>query len=452
MQSLWFERALLPQGWAERVSVYIDPDGCVAEVCVGSDPVGGTECHGVGLPGIPNLHSHAFQRAMAGLTERRGEGDDSFWTWRDLMYRFAGRLDPETLEAVAALAYAEMLEAGFTRVGEFHYVHHQADGRSYDDPAEMARGLAAAAAETGIALTLLPVFYAASGFGGGAPSPLQRRFVSTPDGYARLLASSDAAVTGLADAIVGVAPHSLRAVTSDQLAVLASLRPQAPFHIHIAEQMQEVRDCIAWSGQRPVAWLYDHVEVDARWCLVHATHIDAAERTRIVASGAVVGLCPVTEANLGDGLFPAVAFVEEGGIFGIGSDSNVRIDAVEELRLLEYGQRLFGQARNMLARPSASTGRALLQAAASGGAQALGQGEAAIRPGLPADLVSLDVSMPDLWGRSDDALLDSWIFGRGAVDCVWRRGTVVVRQGRHRARDRVEARYRKAIKRLMQSG
>ncbi|MBD8679869.1 formimidoylglutamate deiminase [Sphingomonas sp. CFBP 13720] len=451
MQSIWFEHALLPEGWAERVAVAIGSDGLIADVQVNVAPDSARR-YGVGMPGMPNLHSHAFQRAMAGLTERRGPDADSFWTWREWMYRFAARVDPDSLAAIAALAYVEMLEAGFTRVGEFHYVHHQRDGAAHAAPAAMARGIVAAAAATGIGLTLLPVFYAASGFGGVLPSPLQRRFVSTPDSYLRLLEDSEAAVADLPDAIVGIAPHSLRAVGAEHLSLLMEMRPAAPIHIHIAEQQQEVRDCIAWSGQRPVEWLFAHADVGPRWCLVHATHVDATERSQIARSGATVGLCPITEANLGDGVFPAAAFMAEGGTFGIGSDSNVRIDVAEELRLLEYGQRLTHQARNVMARPHSSTGRTLFDGALNGGANALGTGPSTICVGRPADLLSLNVALPEVVGRSGDALLDAWIFARGSIDCVWRRGTLVVEGGRHRARHVVETRYGDAMKQLMKDG
>ena len=288
---------------------------------------------------------------MAGLAETRGGGEDSFWTWREVMYRFVERLTPDDVRAIAAQAYAEMLESGFTRVGEFHYLHHDAGGTPFADPARMAVEIIAAAQTTGIGLTLLPVFYAHSGFGGQPPGPRQGRFVHSVDDFARLVEGCRAAITALPDGVVGIAPHSLRAVTPDELAAILPLAQGGPVHIHIAEQTREVDDCLAWSGQRPVAWLLDHAPVDRRWCLVHATHMEDAEMRALAASGAIAGLCPITEANLGDGVFPAMDFLAAGGGLGVGSDSNVLIDLAEELRLLEYGQRLTRRSRARLRTP-----------------------------------------------------------------------------------------------------
>ncbi len=445
---LWFETALLPTGWAERVRVGV-VDGRIASVTEAVDPEAADRRGAIALPGLPNLHSHAFQRAMAGLTEARGPNADSFWTWRDLMYRFVDRLDPEMVEAIAAMAFVEMLECGFTRVGEFHYLHHDPGGRPYGDRAEMGARVASAADETGIGLTLLPVFYAHAGFGGLPPLPGQRRFTNSLESYGRLLEASRSAVSSLPDAVVGAAPHSLRATTEPELVAVAALAG-GPIHIHIAEQVQEVDDCLLWSGARPVAWLLDRLPVDPGWCLVHATHMTAEETRRLAASGAVAGLCPITEANLGDGLFPARDFLAGGGAFGIGSDSNVRIDATEELRLLEYGQRLHHRARNVLSSgPGSSTGAALYRGALAGGSQALGA-PAALQPGASADIVVLDAQHPDLAGRPGDALLDALVFAAGSrlVKEVWRAGVRVVEDGRHRYRDRIVARYRSAMGRL----
>ncbi len=448
---LWFDHALLPGGWARGVRLSIAA-GRITALETDTERAPEDEAHAIAVPGMPNLHSHAFQRAMAGLAETRGPAGDSFWTWRELMYRFVESLGPDEFEAIAAMAFAEMLEAGFTRVGEFHYLHHAADGAPYDDPAEMAARIAVAAGQTGIGLTLLPVFYAHSGFGGLAPKPAQRRFLHDPDGYAALLAASRKAVAFLDDAVVGAAPHSLRAVTSDELAAVTALAGPAPIHIHVAEQVREVEDCLAWSGRRPVEWLLDQGLVDARWCLVHATQMSEAETVAAARSGAVVGLCPITEANLGDGIFPASAFLAAGGRFGIGSDSNVMIDVAEELRTLEYGQRLMHQRRNVLTSAEGhSTGGELYRAALHGGAQALGAGDGALRTGAPADLVSLSAEHPALCGREGDALLDGWIFAArgGAVDCVWRRGRKWVSDGRHVARASIVERYRLALARIL---
>ncbi|RZJ24265.1 MAG: formimidoylglutamate deiminase, partial [Brevundimonas sp.] len=347
--SLFFRRALLPQGWAGNVRITV-AGGTVSTVETGAVQAPGESDLGVALPGLSNVHSHAFQRAMAGLTEARGptEGDD-FWSWRALMYRFLDRGGPEEIEAITALAFAEMLEGGFTRVGEFHYLHNDPDGRTYADRGELAGRIAAAAEGTGIGLTLLPVFYAHAGFGGTPPAHGQRRFINDIDSFATLMDESRRIASALPDAVVGVAPHSLRAVTPEEIAAVVPMAGDGPVHIHAAEQTKEVQDCLDWSGARPVQWLLDNVGLDRRWCLIHATHLTADETTRMAASGAVAGLCPVTEANLGDGVFPAVDFLAQGGAFGVGTDSNVLIDAAGELRALEYSQRLTRRGRAVLA-------------------------------------------------------------------------------------------------------
>ncbi|GAB4067917.1 formimidoylglutamate deiminase [Ancylobacter sonchi] len=447
MTVLWCGSVLLPAGWASDVRLTL-AGGRIAGIAVGVAPERGDERHAVVIPGLPNLHSHAFQRAMAGLTEVRGPEGDSFWTWRDQMYRAVDRLDPEDVEAIAALAYVEMLEAGFTRVGEFHYLHHDRDGTPYADVGELSHRIAAAAGATGIALTLLPVFYAHGGFGGQAPGHGQRRFLNDVERFGRLMESAARALAPLPDAVLGLAPHSLRAATAQEIAAILPLTA-GPIHIHVAEQVKEVEDCLAFSGTRPVDYLYDHAPVDERWCLIHATHMTEAETVRLAASGAVAGLCPITEANLGDGIFPGRRFAEAGGRYGVGSDSNVRIDAAEELRLLEYSQRLSERARNVMAlEPGASTGRRLFDAALAGGAQALGA-EAGIALGRPADLVSFDAGTPSLHGKRGDALLDGFIFAGGApVDAVWRNGAKLVEGGRHQARATVEAGYRRVLDKL----
>lgn len=457
-RSLFFEHCLLPEGWARNVRITLE-QGRIVAVEAGAQPSPGDERHACALPGMPNLHSHAFQRGMAGLAERRGPSNDSFWTWREIMYRFVQRMTPDDVRAIAAMAYVEMLESGFTRVGEFHYLHHDREGQRFADPAQMSAAVLAAAGDTGIAMTLLPVLYSYSGFGAQPPSAAQARFINDLDGYARLLEGAEAharALPGaLADAVVGVAPHSLRAVSPEQLRELAPLAKGRPVHIHIAEQVKEVDDCLGWSGMRPVEWLLDNAEVDGRWCLVHATHMTQDETVAMARSGAVAGLCPITEANLGDGLFPVEAFLEAGGRYGIGSDSNVLIDAAEELRLLEYGQRLTRRARNVMARGAGcSTGADLYAGALAGGAAALGVGggiAAGISVGLPADIVSLNLDHPAMAHRAGDAIADSFVFaaGRSAIDCVWRHGDKLVSEGRHRARDRVVRDYAKVLETLI---
>jgi formiminoglutamate deiminase len=448
---LFFDEALLPQGWARDVAIGVDA-GRIVNIVVGGAAKAGDERHGLGLPGMPNLHSHAFQRGMAGLTEFRGTSADSFWTWRDVMYRFAARMTADDIEAVAAQAYVEMLEAGFTRVGEFHYVHHDLSGQPYANPGELAERIAAASRSTGIGLTLLPVFYAHAGFGGRPPDPGQRRFVNDIDRFSRLMESSRRAVSGNEGAVVGLAPHSLRAVTPDELQAVVALAEEGPIHIHVAEQTREVDECIAWSGQRPLEWLFDHTPVDRRWCLIHATHSTAGEIQRMAASGAVAGLCPITEANLGDGIFNAPDFLRAGGAFGIGSDSNVLIGLCDELRQLEYSQRLSLKARNVIAQDDTpSTGRVLFEGALCGGSQALGTTQTGLTEGAAADIVSLDAEHVALAGRSGDAILDSWVFaaGRSPVDCVWSRGRKVVKGGRHECRETIGLSFRRTLERLL---
>jgi formimidoylglutamate deiminase len=451
MSKLHFASALLPSGWADDVHVSV-ADGIITEVTSGAAPEAGDERHPLAIPGMASLHSHAFQRGMAGLAETRGESADTFWTWRETMYRFALGMGPGDTEAVATLLYVEMLERGFTRVGEFHYLHHDRDGTPYSDPAEMAVRIARAAEVSGIALTMLPSFYAHGSFGGAAPHAGQRRFICSIDQFARLVAATRRAVRGLPGANVGIAPHSLRAVTPDELAAIASLAEGGPVHIHAAEQVREVEECLAWSNRRPVEWLLEHAPVDQRWCLIHATHMTATETAALAQSGAVAGLCPITEGSLGDGIFPARAFLDAGGRFGIGTDSNVLVGVADELRQLEYGQRLKHRERNVLSRgPGASTGRALFDTALAGGGQALAQPIVGLQPGARADIVTLDTTHPSLAGRRGDAVLDGWIFAgcSGAVDCVGVGGDKVVEGGRHRLRETARARFNAAVRGLV---
>ncbi len=445
MAVLHAAQALLPQGWTADVRLTLER-GRIAAVESGAEAQPGDERCAFLLPGLPNLHSHAFQRGMAGLAELRGPGSDTFWSWREIMYHFALNMTPDQSEAFAAQLYIEMLEAGFTRVGEFHYLHNDRDGRPYADIAEMTVRIAAAASRTGIGLTLLPVFYAHSNFGGAAPDPEQRRFILDLDQFERLLARSREITAGLTEGKVGVAPHSLRAVAPEELSAVVGLAGGGPIHMHVAEQVREVEDCLAWSGRRPVEWLLDNQPVDRRWCLIHATHMSETETAALARSGAVAGLCPVTEANLGDGIFPTQAFIGQGGRFGVGSDSNVLIGVADELRQLEYAQRLARRERNVLAAPGASTGTGLYRRAVEGGAAALGV-ESGLKAGAPADLVSLrvrhDLSPPV------ERLLDCWIFAAGAsVDCVWVHGEKQVEAGRHRDREAVAARFAAAMKQI----
>jgi formiminoglutamate deiminase len=447
MPTLFARQALTSAGWRKDVRLEIR-EGRIAAIEAGSKARPGDVGVDTLVPGMSNLHSHAFQRAMAGLAEHRGSGEDSFWSWRTAMYAAALAMTPEDVEAVAAFLYCEMLEAGFTRVGEFHYLHHAEDGTSYRNIAEMAERIAAAAQLAGTRLTLLPVLYAHSGFGGLPPSGAQRRFINTSDGFAALVEASRKAVKPLEGSVVGIAPHSLRAVTPDELALVVELAGNGPIHIHVAEQVKEVDDCIAWSGARPVEWLLSNAPVGPNWCVIHATHMNYAETEALAATGAVAGLCPVTEANLGDGIFPAQAFVAAGGKFGIGTDSNVLVGLAEELRQLEYSQRLAHRRRNVLAPESGSTGRALLDRALAGGASALGAQAPELLAGAPADLVEL--SGTEGFEQNGDRMLDGFIFARSVkVRRVWTGGVLRVSDGVHLERTAIAPRFAKAMKRLL---
>ena len=451
VSSLFFDHAFLPDGWARDVRLSIE-GGVIAQVEVGVSCGGSGHVKGIALPGLPNLHCHTFQRGMAGLAERRGVGDDSFWTWRDVMYRFLGRLSPDDVEAIAAFAYAEMLERGFTSVGEFHYLHHDANGSPYDDLGEMAARIVAAAAESEIGLTLLPALYVNGGFGGAAPGAAQRRFLNDPERFLKLVERTRAVTASLPSAQVGIAPHSLRAVTPESLRMVIGQAGAGPVHIHVAEQVKEVADCIAWSARRPVQWLLDNVIVDERWCLIHATHMTSDEARRVAVSGAVVGLCPITEASLGDGIFNGPDFLIAGGRYGVGSDSNVEIDAAGELRLLEYSQRLGQRARNvMTTEPGESTGQRLFTSALAGGAQALARPVGAIAVGRRADIVVLDAEHTSFATTDSRHWLDAWIFVPGcpAIQSVFVGGAKVVDEGRHIRRDKIAARYRSVLWRLV---
>jgi formimidoylglutamate deiminase len=447
---LFASDALTPRGWLRDVLIEIGPDGTIVRVDERALPDGAERVRGPLIAGMPNLHSHAFQRALAGRTGQAGADGDSFWTWRQAMYAFLDGVDADDFEAIAAQAYVEMLKAGYTSVAEFHYVHRDPRGNAYADPAELSRRVAAAASAAGIALTLLPVFYAHAGFGGAPPAAGQRRFVHSVDDYARLVATL-ARDLPKARCDLGVAAHSLRAVTPDELAAVATLAPaDSPIHIHAAEQTREVAECLAWSGARPIEWLLEHAGVDARWCVVHATHMTAEETRRLAASGAVAGLAPTTEADLGDGTFPGRAYLDAGGSFGVGSDSNTIIDPFGELRQLEWSQRLARQARNVLAAEGAQVGKTLHAGAARGGAQALARRAGAIAPGCRADFVVLNADDAALAGQPADALLDAAVFGpcRHPVRDVMVDGRWVVRDGRHPQQEAVLARYRSTLARL----
>ena len=467
--TLFAESALLPEGWARDVLFEIGADGALAAVT--PDAAGDARARqarraaGPVVPGMPNLHSHAFQRAMAGLAEQAGEAgtpgaDDSFWTWREVMYGFVNRLTPGQVEAIAAQLYVEMLKSGYTAVGEFHYLHHDLDGAPYADRVELSERVIRAAKLTGIGITHLPVLYAQGGFGAKPPGAGQRRFLNDLDGFLRIVETLRARHGADPQVRIGIAPHSLRAVTPELLtgavAGLDGMDDQAPIHVHIAEQTKEVEDCLEWCGQRPVEWLCENQAIGPRWCLVHATHMTAAETTRLAGSGAVAGLCPTTEANLGDGLFPAPDYLAQGGAFGIGSDSHISVSPIEELRWLEYGQRLVRRQRNVLhgardgGNGNASVGTTLLTGALAGGAQALGRRIGRLAPGWRADLVVLDSEAPTLVGKQAERLVDAAIFAGNfnPVRDVMVGGKWVVEAGVHVAEHAVLARFRTTMSEL----
>jgi len=439
-----------PQGWRSDARLHVK-GGCIAALDF-PDLDGAASSHGFALPGMPNLHSHAFQRAMAGLAERKGRSGDTFWTWREAMYSFASRIGPEDLRAIAAQLYVEMLKAGYTQVCEFHYLHHAPDGKPYADPCAMSLAIIEAAKETGIGLMLLPVLYMTGGFDGRALDQRQRRFGMDAEMYLRLLERLRALQSPMLR--VGIALHSLRAVPEAPMReVLASpLAREGAIHIHIAEQIGEVEECLAVRGARPVRWLFDHADVDARWCLVHATHLDEGEIESVAKSGAVAGLCPTTEANLGDGLFPLERYLQAGGSLGIGSDSHISVSPVEELRWLEYGQRPITRSRNVAAREAgASVGQSLWEAALRGGAQASGIAQFGI--GARADLLVLDENSPLLAARDQNNLLDSFVFAGNTplVRDVMVDGEWVVRDFHHRDEERIAGRYRGCVEALAKS-
>jgi len=449
---IFAQQALLPQGWANDVRIAVS-DGTITQVTVNAAAQPTDTRTQTLLPALANVHSHSFQRAMAGMTEHRVAGQDSFWTWRDLMYRFTMRLTPEQIEAIAALAFMEMQEAGFASVGEFHYLHHQPDGVPYADSCELTVRIYAAAKFTGIGLTHLPVLYT---YGGAAEQPLhthQRRFGNKPEEFLRLLEAARArAIVLPSDTRVGIAPHSLRATNAVGLAEVLQSSDGQPVHMHIAEQPKEVADITAWLGATPVDWLLDNAPVGPDWCAIHATHMTNSETRRLALIGATAGLCPITEANLGDGAFNGPGWLSDNGRFGIGTDSNIRISMVEELRTLEYSQRLRDLARNVMSR-GGSTGQNLYLGAACGGAHALGRSAGKIAPGYLADLAAVDHRHPALCALSPGQLLDGLVFAspNGVVTDVWSAGRHQVRQGQHISRDKIIAGWRDAVKTLTES-
>lgn len=455
MPDYFAEDALLPEGWARGVRIRVSKGGVIDSVAVDQSSDGAARLPGPVIPGMVNVHSHAFQRAMAGLAERASPAGDNFWSWREVMYGFAARITPDDLHAIAAQLFVELLRHGYTSVGEFHYLHNQRGGAPYETPAEMSIQVIEAARQMGITITHLPVIYAFGGFGEQTLEGVQTRFRADPAHALGIAADLTARYRDDSRVKVGLAPHSLRAVNLAMLheahSGVADLDTAAPLHIHIAEQAKEVDHCLAWSGQRPIQWLCENLPVDERWCLIHATHAREDELESVAASGAAVGLCPTTEANLGDGLFGLAAFAAANGRIAIGSDSNVSVSPVEELRWLEYGQRLAAQRRNVFTTAdSPSAGTSLWRAAAEGGAKALAQPAGAIAAGRRADLVVLDANNPNLAAKTGDQILDAFIFSGNdnAVDCVMVAGKWIIEDGCHAEEERTAANFRKVLRKL----
>lgn len=455
MKKIWARQALVSSIWENDVLVELDISGHISsvQVNVSKDRLHGDIHHcGILLPAPANIHSHAFQRAMAGMTERRGsDPGDNFWAWRKLMYRFLDQLTPDDIETIAAFVQMEMLEAGYAANAEFHYMHHQKDGTPYDNLAELSGRITAASQKTGIGLTLLPVLYEQGGCDGRRLGQGQIRFGNKIKSFEKLLSAADAFMSKLPqDARLGVAPHSLRAVSPEALSDVISLRPDDVVHMHLAEQVGEVDEVLSSYGARPVEWLYEHYDVNHRWCLIHLTQMQPHETLTVAKSKAVAGLCPITEANLGDGIFDAVRFFENGGRFGIGSDSNIRISFTEEVRGLEYSQRLIRRARAVLATEDISNGRLLFEGALQGGAQASSRNSGVIETGRLADLLALDSEHVDLMGRNGDMLLDSFIFAgdKTMISDVWSAGRHLVKDGRHKRHEEITVNYQHCIQSL----
>lgn len=457
-QIIWAKSALLADGWANSVEISVDDNGDIIQVLTDRDYQQG-ERHNVLIPGIPNVHSHAHQRAMSGLGERAGQASskgtkDSFWTWRKIMYHYLERIQPEHLFHISSQLYLEMLKSGYTCVGEFQYLHHNIDGSAYQNRAEMSLQCMYAAEAIGLGITALPVLYQFGGFGSLNSIEGQKRFINDADGFCRIVESLQIESKNKADTSVGIAPHSLRAIDQSLLtSVIDSIGKDnlAAIHIHIAEQTKEVDDCLAWSNLRPVEWLFNHFDVDRQWCLIHATHMTEAETAKMAASGCVAGLCPTTEANLGDGFFNAEQYFSANGNWAIGSDSHISIDPVEELRWLEYGQRLVTRGRNVLtSSKNNNTGRNLIDGVLAGGAMACGRKIGRIEVGYRADLVVINDNHPRLYGRSEDDLLDSWIFSgnENMVDSVYVGGRKVIENGVHSNEQKIANNYRQTLDQL----
>lgn len=455
MKTLHAKQALTSQGWQKNISIEINENGYITAVQT-TEKSTAIKTYGVLLPALSNVHSHSFQRAMAGLTETRGQNaNDNFWSWRKIMYQFMDQLTPDAIESIAAQVQMEMLESGYAAIGEFHYVHHDHSGSKYDDIAELSVRQFSAANLTGIGYTHLPVLYMKGGLDGRSLKGGQLRFGNTLDEFGELYSKLKSHFQKLpSDYVLGIAPHSLRAVTKSGLYFAETLAEQNPIHIHIAEQRAEISEVQDALNKRPVRWLLDTLNVDKRWCLVHATHMDAVETSNLAKSGAVVGLCPITEANLGDGIFNATQYMEQGGAIGIGSDSNVRIALSEELRMLEVSQRLRDHSRVALSSlQTPSNGRYMYERAATGGAQAIGRKSGQIKVGALADLVALNETHYAIAGLKEDKILDTWLLASGddLVTDVWSAGRHNVTGGKHKHHDQIVSKFTQTMTELRQT-
>ena len=441
--NIFSQRARLADAWAENVRLTIS-DGQIKKIRIGVKPDSADIKVDTLLPALANLHSHSFQRAMAGMTEYRSAGRENFWTWRELMYRFLDHLTPEDISTIAALTFMEMQKSGYAAVGEFHYIHHQKSGHAYDNPAELSERIIEAANLTGIGLTHLPVLYTYGGLQNQTLEGGQLRFGNSLDDICKIVSISQKTIGLLpADARVGIAPHSLRATSPSDIQEFLNCYTDMQVHMHIAEQTKEVSEVVEAFGARPVEWLLEHHAVDTKWCLIHATHMTQAETIGLAKTGAVVGLCPITESNLGDGIFDGPIFLKANGKFGIGSDSNINISLTEELRTLEYSQRLRDQQRNVMIQGDGSVGEALYLGAANSGAQALAREAGSIAPGKLADLIAIDSSHPSLCALHDIQLMDGLVFAAKdtVITDVWSAGRHQVRNGMHVAEDTIKASY-----------
>ena len=444
-QRIFCKTLLQGDQWLENAVLTVGADGIIMEIAQGRPSTADICVAGIVVPGMPNAHSHTFQRLIAGLTGQRGSHQDSFWSWREAMYQCAGSISPAQFADVSAWVFVEMLKAGFTTCAEFHYIHHQPGGDAYANPAEMSERLIESAASSGISLTILPVLYNTSGFGQPQPDVLQRRFVNSADGYLQLLECCRELISDRPLVSLGLAPHSLRAVPETVLTDVLQAWPDkhCPVHIHIAEQKAEIESCVAHLGSTPVEWLLDQFPVNERWSLVHATHMTNDELEQAAARRVCAVLCPTTEADLGDGVFRTGDWLRAGGDFAIGSDSNVRISVAEELRLLEYNERLKSGRRNVLSEDGSTCGRFLFQHAARAGAVSTGQPVGILAPGYRADLLELDGRHELMVNREPDVALESWIFAgnKSMIHSVWVAGQRLVNQGHHAREEELRAKF-----------